>query len=172
VSKVLARLGRSRSGDHPELRRLVDASAVTGEPAVSGETVLPETSMIGRTGSRPIGSSAVPTEATPAPTYRCSAYVVFPTRYDEVNDPSRSRWCLTVADSGDGWVIRRQGECLNIFNQWQMEVPLEMRDAEFRRRCLYNEHAALLRARRVVDRLDIGGLTFEEFIWQVSTSRR
>jgi hypothetical protein len=37
---------------------------------------------------------------------------------------------------------------------------------------VYNEHAALLRARRVVDRLDVGGLTFEEFAWRANISRR
>jgi hypothetical protein len=105
--------------------------------------------------------------APPTPTYRVSTYTVFPSGYDKVDDPSRSRWCLTVADAGDGWVIRRGDECLNFFNQWERELPPELRDAEFRRLCLYNEHAALLRARRVIDSLDVGGFTFEEFVWQV-----
>ncbi len=112
-------------------------------------------------------SSVVPPEPTPeppcGPTYRPSTYTVFPTGYDQVDDPGRSRWCLTVADTGDGWVIRRNDECLTIFNQWRHELAPEVRDAEFRRQCVYNEHAALLRARKVVDRLEVGGLTFEEF---------
>ena len=61
---------------------------------------------------------------------------------------------------------------MHIFNQWQRALPLELRDGEFRRLCVYNEHAALLRARQVVDRLDVGGLTFEEFVWRVKMSRR
>jgi hypothetical protein len=36
--------------------------------------------------------------------------------------------------------------------------------------CLYNEHAALLRARRVIDSLDVGGFTFEEFAWQLQVA--
>ncbi|MGO4255684.1 hypothetical protein [Marmoricola sp. RAF53] len=125
-----------------------------------------------RRARRPVGIAAEPAEALPeelpGPTYRTSAYTVFPTGYDGVDDPARSRWCLTVADAGDGWVIRRQGECLDIFNKWQREQALDSRDAEFQRTCVYNEHAALLRARRMVDRLDVGGVTFEEFVWRVT----
>jgi hypothetical protein len=109
-------------------------------------------------------------EKAPAATYRVSSYTVFPSGYNEVKDPDRSLWCLTVADAGDGWVIRRQGKCLNISNKWQLEPPLELHDAEFRRTCSYNEHAALLRARRVVDRLEVGGVTFEEFAWRVKVA--
>ena len=116
---------------------------------------------------RPGAAPGEQLEKLPAPTYRVSSYTVFPSGYDQVDDPDRSRWCLTVADAGDGWVIRRQHDCLTISHTWKREQPLELRDAEFRRTCLYNEHAALLRARRVVDRLEVGGVTFEEFVWRV-----
>lgn len=122
---------------------------------------------------RPRAASESPAdmpEKAPTATYRATTYTVFPSGYDEVDDPHRSRWCLTVADAGDGWVIRRRDLCLDIFNKWQLEPPLELRDAEFRRMCSYNEHAALLRARRVVDRLEVGGVTFEEFAWRVKVT--
>lgn len=122
--------------------------------------------MNGRKGPRPSESAAAP-PAPDTPTHRISEYTVFPSRYDQVEDPSRSRWCLTVADTGDGWVIRQGDACLNIFNQWEREAPTDFRDAEFRRRCVHNEHAAPLRARRVVDDLDVGGITFEEFVWKL-----
>lgn len=126
--------------------------------------------LAGRRPRRLGGSPGAQPEQPPAPTYRPSAYTVFPSGYDAVDDPERSRWCLTVADAGDGWVIRRGDHCLSIGNKWRREQPLEIRDDEFRRACLYNEHAALLRARRVVDRLEVGGVTFEEFVCQVETA--
>lgn len=101
-----------------------------------------------------------------APTYRVSSYTVFPSAYDKVTDPGRSQWCLTVADAGDGWAIRRGTKCLNFTNRWEDEMPPELSDSAFRHRCRYNEHAALMRARRVVDRLEVQGLTFEEFAFR------
>jgi hypothetical protein len=121
-----------------------------------------------RRGSRARGASEKAVEQ-PSPTYRISTYTVFPSGYDAVDDPDRSRWCLTVADADGGWVIRRDEDCLSIFNQWVPEAPPGARDAEFHRTCLYNEHAALLRARRVVDNLEVGGLTFEEFVWRLAS---
>jgi len=75
----------------------------------------------------------------------------------------KDRWTLDVVDAGNGWAIRRGEECLNVALQWEKERSLALCDAQFVRRCRYNEHAALLRARRVIDRLEVWGLTFDEF---------
>lgn len=99
----------------------------------------------------------------PTPTYRASAYVVYPTGYDAVQRERKDRWTLDVVDAGNGWAIRRGEECLNVALQWEKERSLALCDAQFVRRCRYNEHAALLRARRVIDRLEVWGLTFDEF---------
>jgi hypothetical protein len=98
-----------------------------------------------------------------APTYLVSAYTVRPTNYAKTTHPDRERWCLTVTDAGDGWVIRRRNMCLNFRNEWEFEPPRHVRDAGFLNRCRFNEQAALLRARRVVDRLRVRGQTFAEF---------
>jgi hypothetical protein len=97
------------------------------------------------------------------PTYAIAAYVVRPTDYDKVTNPDKRRWCLTVADAGDGWAIRRRSMCLDYRDQWEFEPPADMRDAAFLRRCRFTERAALLRARQVVDRLTVRGETFADF---------
>ena len=106
--------------------------------------------------------SAVPRDA-PTATDRVASYTVYPTGYDQVIHPEKERWLLTIADAGNGWAIRRGNQCLNIALQWEDERAPELGDSQFLRRCRYNEHAALLRARRVVDRLEVNGLTFPEF---------
>lgn len=104
----------------------------------------------------------------PTPTYHVSSYTVYPTGYDQVDRPGKERWTVSVEDAGNGWAIRRDGRCLSIALQWERERPPELCDSHFLRRCRYNEHAAVLRARRVVDRLEVLGLTFDEFAAAVS----
>jgi hypothetical protein len=103
----------------------------------------------------------------PTPTYRVSSYTIYPTGYDKVDRPGKERWTVSVEDAGNGWAIRRDGKCLSIALQWESERPPELCDSHFLRRCRYNEHAAVLRARRVVDRLEVLGLTFDEFAAQL-----
>lgn len=111
-------------------------------------------------------------EDVPAgPTYRVSAYTVYPSGYESVSDSAKKKWCLSVADAGDGWAIRRGNMCLNIALQWEVERSTRISDAQFMRRCRYNEHAAILRARRVVDKLEVEGLTFDEFVNQLGPKR-
>ena len=105
----------------------------------------------------------------PEPTYRTTSYVVYPAGYDAVDHPGKERWCLAVVDAGNGWAIRRGDMCLNIALQWEHEREPELSDSQFVLRCRYNEHAALLRARRVVDNLEVGGLTFSEIRTAAST---
>lgn len=102
-------------------------------------------------------------QAPVGPTYRVAAYTVCPSGYHDVDGAAKERWCLSVVDAGNGWAIRRGDRCLNIALQWEDEREAALCDAAFIRRCRYNEHAALLRARRVVDRLEVAGLTFDEF---------
>lgn len=101
------------------------------------------------------------------PTYRVAAYTVYPSGFERISHPHKHRWCVTVADAGDGWAIRRGNMNLNIQREWEFEPPVNVRDSNFLRRCRFNEHAALLRARRVIDKLTTQGLTFEEFVQQV-----
>lgn len=98
-----------------------------------------------------------------SPTYSISAYVVRPSNYDKVVHRDRDRWCLTVADAGDGWAIRKRNMCLNFGNGWELEPPPALRDAAFLQRCRFNEHAALLRARRLIDTLTVRDETFDDF---------
>lgn len=102
----------------------------------------------------------------PTPTYRASSYAVYPTGYDLLDREGKERWVLTVVDAGNGWAIRRGEQCLNIALQWEKERPLALCDSQFIHRCRYNEHAALLRARRVIDRLEVAGLSFDDFAAQ------
>ncbi|HET7386951.1 MAG TPA: hypothetical protein VFJ19_09850 [Nocardioidaceae bacterium] len=118
-----------------------------------------------------LASGAEESEPT-RPTYRVASYTVYPTGYERITDPKKSRWCLTVADAGDGWAIRRARVCLNYANQWEYEPPPSLRDAKFRRRCRYNEHAALLRARQLIDKLRVADLTFDEFVDEVLAEAR
>lgn len=104
------------------------------------------------------------------PTYRVASYTVYPSGFHEVDITAKERWCLVVVDAGNGWAIRRGDMCLNIALQWEAERPPSLCDTEFVRRCRYNEHAALLRARRVVDRLEAAGLTFDEYVVDVRRS--
>ena len=104
------------------------------------------------------------TDNPAAPTSQVAAYTVYPTGYELVRAQDKPRWCLTVADAGDGWAIRRGARCLNYANQWEHEPPRELRDAGFLQRCRYNQHAALLRARRLIDQLDVDGILFSELV--------
>jgi hypothetical protein len=104
------------------------------------------------------------------PTSRVTSYTVYPTDYDRVEHPDKPHWCLTVANAGDGWAIRRGSDCLNYANQWEHEPPPKARDASFLRRCRYNEYAALLRARRLVDTLAFRGVTFAQLLHASITS--
>jgi len=98
------------------------------------------------------------------PTYRIAAYTVYPTGYDRAADaPKREQWRVTVADAGDGWAIRWRARCMNYRGGWEFEPPSDARTADFLRRCRFNEHAALLRARRNVDDLIVDGFTFSEY---------
>ena len=101
------------------------------------------------------------------PTYVISAYVVHPTGYHDVVHPEKHNWCVRVEDAGDGWAIRRGKMCLNFRNEWEYDPPAGSRDEAFLRRCRFNAHAALLRARRVIDQLEFQQLTFAEFVSQV-----
>lgn len=110
--------------------------------------------------------SAAAAEQPPKATYQIASYTVYPTGYDQVEYPGKESWCLAVVDAGNGWAIRRDDNCLNVALQWEKERHPELCDNQFMRRCRYNEHAALLRARRVIDRLEVWGLTFDEFVAQ------
>lgn len=96
-----------------------------------------------------------------------TSYTVRPTGFSDVVHRAKHKWCVTVDDAGDGWAIRRGRMCLNFRNEWEFEPPRGSRDAAFLRRCRFNEHAALMRCRRVIDHLDHEGLTFAEFTKQV-----
>lgn len=108
-------------------------------------------------------AAEVPTAEPVGPIYRVASYTVYPSGFDEVEGTDRERWCLTVVDAGNGWAIRRGNRCLNVALQWEQERAPALCDSQFLRRCRYNEHAALLRARRIVDRLEVGGMTFDEY---------
>lgn len=97
------------------------------------------------------------------PTYAVAAYVVRPTGYRDLVHRDKHNWCVKVEDAGDGWAIRRGKMCLNFRNEWEYEPPAESRDEAFLRRCRYNEHAALLRSRRVIDELEFHSMTFAQF---------
>lgn len=99
----------------------------------------------------------------PRPTYAVASYTVRPTGFAEVSHRDKHRWCLTVADAGDGWAIRRHSMCLDYRDQWEFEPPATVRDAAFLHRCRFNERAALLRAQKAVDRLTVRGETFADF---------
>lgn len=118
--------------------------------------------MSGKRRRRSQGSGSGQSLAPLGPTYCVAAYTVFPTGYEHVEHAGMDQWCLSVVNAGNGWAIRRGDKCLNIALQWEEERRPELCDKEFLRRCRYNEHAALLRARRAVDRLEFGGLTFDE----------
>lgn len=109
------------------------------------------------------------TQETEGPTYLIAAYTVRPSGFDDVSHPDKEKWCVTVANAGDGWAIRRGKMCLNYRNEWEYEPPRGSRDDAFLRRCRFNEHAALLRSRRIIDDLDLQGQTFREFTEQVRT---
>lgn len=126
--------------------------------------------------SRDASSSRRKTPAQPAatapepvgPTYQVASYTVYPSGFHELEGAAKEQWCLSVVDAGNGWAIRRGDMCLNIALQWEQERAVELCDGQFLRRCRYNEHAALLRARRVVDRLELGGMTFDEYATSAS----
>jgi hypothetical protein len=105
------------------------------------------------------------------PTYRVALYTVYPSGFHDLDGAAKERWCLSVVDAGNGWAIRRGDRCLNIALQWEEERPAALCDAESVLRCRYHEHAALLRARRVVDRLEVDGMTFDEFANKVGAER-
>lgn len=105
-----------------------------------------------------------PEEEAPRPTYRVSAYTVYPSGYDRVAVEEREDWRITVVDTGDGWSIRWRTRCLNIRHTWEYEPPRRSQTADFLRRCRFSEHAALQRARAVADSLQVDGMTYDEFV--------
>jgi hypothetical protein len=115
-------------------------------------------------------ASELPHQEPVGPTYQTVSYVVYPSGYAKIEHPAKERWCLSVIDAGNGWAVRRGAKCLNIALQWEDERPPLLCDSQFIHRCRYNEHAALLRARRVVDRLEVDGLTFDDFVALVGTT--
>lgn len=78
---------------------------------------------IGSTGRRGRAAPAGDGEEEPRPTYRVSAYTVYPSGYDRVAVTERESWRVTVIDTGEGWSIRWRSRCLNIRNTWQLEPP-------------------------------------------------
>ena len=118
----------------------------------------------GRKGAAP---HEMTTQEPVGPTYRVASYTVYPSGFHDRDLAAKEQWCLSVVDAGNGWAIRRGDMCLNIALQWEDERLPVLCDAEFVRRCRHNEHAALLRARRVVDRLEVAGMTFDEFVNKV-----
>lgn len=101
------------------------------------------------------------------PSYRVSTYTVYPTGYDRIAVPERKQWCISVVDAGDGWAIRWRSRCLDYRGTWVFEPPMKGRTADFLSRCRYSEHAALHRARQIVDDLIVNGLTYDEFVQHV-----
>lgn len=98
-------------------------------------------------------------------TYEISAYVVYPAGFHDVpGAPERHKWQITVADAGDGWAIRWRARCMSYKGLWEFEPPPEARIPEFLKRCRFNEHAALFRARQAVDELIVDGMTFSEYV--------
>lgn len=57
--------------------------------------------------------------------------------------------------------------CLNRRGEWELEPAANARGAAFLGRCRFERHTALARARKLVDRLTVRGVTFEEFAEQV-----
>ena len=114
---------------------------------------------------RPLVAGAQDGEtSTRGPTYHIASYQVYPTGFGRIHDQGKHRWCLTVADAGDGWAIRRARVCLSQWGKWELEPPPHLRDQPFLSRCRYSEQTALSRARVMVDRLRVGGQTFDEFV--------
>jgi hypothetical protein len=101
------------------------------------------------------------------PSYRVSTYTVYPSGFDRVAVPERKQWCVAVVDAGDGWAIRWRSRCLDYRGNWQFEPPVKGRTTEFLRRCRFSEHAALHRARQIVDDLIVNGQTYDEFVEHV-----
>lgn len=121
------------------------------------------------------GSTSVIDAPAPSgyPSYQVASYTVYPTDYQAAGDvPNRDQWCVTVADAGDGWAIRWRSRCMNYRGSWEFEPPVEVRTADFLKRCRFSEHAALLRARREIDDLIVDGLTFAEYVARFRAEQR
>lgn len=101
------------------------------------------------------------------PTYRVSAYTIYPSGYDRVAVDARESWRITVIDTGDGWSVRWRSRCLNFRGTWEFEPPRASRTPAFLTRCRFSEHAAVQRARSAVDDLVVDGMTYDEFVEQV-----
>jgi hypothetical protein len=99
--------------------------------------------------------------------YRTTRYTVYPSGFSQVSDPERRHWLVRVEDAGDGWAIRWRSRCLNYRNVWEFEPSPKSRTDEFLQRCRFSERAALLRAKKAVDELQVDGMTYQEFIHQV-----
>ena len=99
-----------------------------------------------------------------APTYRATRYIVYPTGFSRVAEPSRRNWCLVVEGAGDGWAVRWRSKCLSYRNVWEYEPAPKGRSTDFLARCRFSERAAILRAKQAVDKLVINGMTFDEFV--------
>lgn len=113
------------------------------------------------------GRRESPEEEAPRPTYRVSAYTVYPSGYDRVAVAERENWRITVIDTGDGWSIRWRTRCLNIRHTWEFEPPRRSQAPDFLRRCRFSEHAALQRARAVIDNLLVDGMNYDDFVEHV-----
>jgi hypothetical protein len=101
------------------------------------------------------------------PTYRVTRYIIYPTGFSRVHSPERRHWCLRVEDAGDGWAVRWRSLCLNYRNQWEFDPPAKSRTNDFIARCRFSERAAILRAKRIVDALEVDGVTFDGFVERV-----
>jgi hypothetical protein len=99
--------------------------------------------------------------------YRTTRYTVYPSGFSQVSDPERRHWLVRVEGAGDGWAIRWRTRCLNYRNVWEFEPSPKSRTDEFLQRCRFSERAALLRAKKAVNELQVDGMTYEEFVHQV-----
>jgi hypothetical protein len=111
-----------------------------------------------------LSTTAAASEDEDRPTYRVSAFTVYPSGFDRVSTPDKNRWRIQVVDAGDGWVVRWRTRCLNYQGVWEYEPAPKGRTPEFLRRCRFSEQAALLRAKKAVDGLVVDGMTFDEFV--------
>lgn len=101
------------------------------------------------------------------PTYRVSAYTVYPSGYDRVEVEERERWRISVVETGQGWAVRWHDRCLSFRNAWEPEPASWAHTSAFLTRCRFSEHAAVQRARAVVDELVVDGRTYDEFVEHV-----
>lgn len=106
-------------------------------------------------------------EDSDGPVYRTSRYTVYPTGYSRVGVARRRNWRIFVEDSGDGWAVRWRNQCLSYTSTWEFEPPVKGRTPQFLHRCRFSERSALLRAKHVIDRLVVDGMTYDQFVDRV-----